>query len=43
MTEIGKPEEDPLIEILPAEEPVPERELVPAGPPEKQDDELDVA
>jgi len=32
--EIGKPEEQPMIEILPVQDPVRERELVPAGPPD---------
>jgi hypothetical protein len=32
MTELGKPLDDPLIEILPAENPVPDREPVPVGP-----------
>lgn len=32
MTELGKPLEEPLIEILPAEDPVPDREPVPVGP-----------
>lgn len=37
MTRIGKPERE--IELIPAEDPVPERELVPAGPPEESPDE----
>lgn len=36
--EIGAPDEQPMIEILPTKEPVPEREKVPAGPPAKDDD-----
>ncbi len=41
MTEIGKPLEVPAIEILPAEDPIPEPEPVPAtvGPPDDADDE----
>lgn len=35
--DIGKPEEQPMIEILPAKTPVPEREKVPAGPPAEDD------
>jgi hypothetical protein len=39
MTELGKPLEEPLIEILPAEDPVPSREPVPVGPAEDDQDE----
>lgn len=43
MTDIGDPIENPGIEILPVEVPVPEEvpELVPVGPPEKEEEDGD--
>ena len=35
MTEIGQPLEEPDVEILPVEDPVPAREPVPVGPVEE--------
>jgi hypothetical protein len=35
--ELGKPEENPTIEIVPREIPVPDREKVPAGIPDDDD------
>ena len=43
MTDIGDPLEDPGIEILPVEVPIPQEvpEFVPVGPPEREREEGD--